>query len=110
MNLSKEETSRILGSAKHAREEIYCAEHQFFPGKPTFGLKNDNQPALGCKSCSMARLMYDFATTPPHLRAERVAQLESLVPKLVKEVERLGKIDFEFYEHPQIQIENDGQD
>lgn len=78
---------------------LTCAKH-FYLGSST------PPDSHGCKNCWEAYYWYMIATTPPHLRQERLAMLESAVMHAVESVER-GEFDLELQDRPTVTIEKD---
>ncbi len=60
----------------------------------------------GCKDCAQAYWWHKIASTPPHLRAERLQEALRVVRAAVESFEK-GEFDFIVDEHPIISIEKD---
>lgn len=106
-NVTMEQAAAMVAQSANAKNNILCEEHGFFPGKPSL---MSNPPVKGCKSCVMAVMMWDFATTPPHLQAERVAQLESLTHNLIHESETNPNFNPDaFFDDIHIDIEHEDE-
>jgi hypothetical protein len=81
---------------------LVCSKHQYVAG--------DKPPApIGCRDCWQAYWTHKIATTPPHLRRERLEQAYRAVYDAVKMHER-GKFDFEPFDHIQdVEIKKDAE-
>lgn len=78
---------------------LSCGEHRYI------GSNLPPQP-IGCKQCWEAYYWYMIATTPPHLRRERVEQAISAVTHANESYER-GEFDFEPLARPIIEHTNE---
>lgn len=89
--LNAEQSQLLAVQSGRAKDNIFCEDHGFYPGKNPL---LSNPSMKGCKSCVMATMMYDiFGTTPPEKRAERLAQLESLTKNLIAESQTNPEFD-----------------
>src|SRR5437899_2890859 len=91
----------IVSELNSGKLYVTCGIHNYVGGsKPP--------QTRGCSKCWMAYYVWDLATTPPHLRKERLDELEGVVLRAV-EFERTGKFgkDFELYEpgDPRFKVE-----
>lgn len=82
------------------RVTLYCAKH-FYSGP----VKNNPEikPAKNCKECWNVYFWHDIASAPPHLRAERLAELEEVLAKVAEMVEK-GTFDLQPYDHAKIEF------
>jgi hypothetical protein len=76
---------------------LVCEEHLWAAGGQT-------PPTSGCRECWMAFYLSILAKCPPHLRDQRLSELETGIRHATEEVER-GKFDFVPFRHPQMKIE-----
>ncbi len=78
---------------------LACKRHSYVasetPPKPT-----------GCVDCAKAYWWHKIASTPPHLRRERVEEAIRVIRAAVESYER-GEFDFEVSERPIISTETD---
>src|SRR2546426_1384083 len=77
------------------RITVMCGLHSYIPARGTI-------PTEGCKQCWIAYYIDQMAQTPPHLREQRLEELESLVSKMV-ELKEQGKFDINLFERPTIE-------
>ena len=79
---------------------LTCGKHAYVAGeKPP-------EPR-GCRMCWQAYWVHKIATTPPHLREERLEQAFRAVYDAVKMHER-GEFDFEAFPNAGIEVQKDG--
>lgn len=78
----------------------YCGEHSYHGPSKT---NRDIKPFKNCARCWFVFYLHDMASTPPHLRAERLAELEEVIHHATELADK-GKFDFEPYLHPKIEI------
>lgn len=83
--------SEVMDSEKI---QLLCGRHSYLAGEkpPT---------STGCKECWQAWYMHKIATTPPHLRQERLEMMERMIHDAVKDVEA-GRWDFSPLDHPEV--------
>ena len=79
-----------------AKLQLICGRHQYV------GSETPPKPR-GCRECWQAYWMHKIATTPPHLREQRLAEAEKLLRDAIQLAER-GQFDFEPYPHPHVEI------
>lgn len=98
VQFSEAEASKILAeSFDRTKVLLHCEPHRY--------VGSSTPPASkGCKNCWEAWYWYMLATTPPHLRQERLEQLEAAVHYAVEAVEA-GTWDLQLYDRPQIKTE-----
>lgn len=96
---SDKQTEQMLKELDSPTVKLACTDHNFYPGS-----RFSMPPVIGCKYCVLANFYYEFAKMPPHLREERLEQLESLVNHMAEDVER-GTFDINTFVRPQITIE-----
>lgn len=88
INLSEAEAQQVLGEVFDKQKVIlHCGEHLYVGS-------NIPPPPRGCKSCWEAYYWHMIATTPPHLRRQRVEEALSAVRHGVESYEK-GQWDFE---------------
>lgn len=80
-----------------------------FCGKHTYIASSIPPTAQGCKSCWECYYWYMIASTPPHLRAERLNQIEEMVAHAVEVVEK-HEFDVKLYDRPVIHTEKNAID
>ena len=82
---------------------LHCGTHSY--------VASDTPPRPnGCKNCWEAYWWFKIASTPPHLRAERLEQALRMVRNAVQAVEK-GDWDFKLDEgYPEATVEKDGFD
>lgn len=56
-------------------------------------------PTSGCKRCWFTYYFTLIAQTPPHLREQRIAEIQAVVFTLAKDIDK-GKVDFQLYNRP----------
>lgn len=71
---------------------MQCDEHDYIGD--THGM-----PTSGCKMCWFAYYFTMLAQTPPHLRNQRLEELQAVVRSLAYDIDK-GKVDFQLYNHP----------
>lgn len=87
----------IIGSE---RVTLYCADHMYTgPVKSNPAVK----PAKGCPKCWQVYFILDLASVPPHMREQRLSELEEVLHKMNEMVDA-GTWDFEPYEHAEIEF------
>lgn len=97
---SQREKEAILEDALDpSRLQLVCGRHQYVA-------KEMPPESQGCKECWQAWWMHKIATTPPHLREQRLQEAERMVRNAVQMYEA-GEYDFSPYDHPEIKIEKD---
>jgi hypothetical protein len=94
---SAHERERILSEALDSDKiQLICGRHHY--------VASETPPdSTGCKMCWQAWYMHKIATTPPHLRLQRLEEMERMVYDAVKSVEK-GEWDYEPFDKPQIEI------
>ena len=81
---------------------LHCPKHTY--------VASDTPPApIGCKHCWEAYWWYKIASTPPHLRQERLEQAYAMVSDAVVQMER-GEFDIQLYDHPVIETRKNVSD
>lgn len=80
----------VLSEREGVRVNLVCGTHQYVGSKMP-------PKTQGCKNCWMAYYTYDLASTPPHLRQERLEELETIIHH-VAEYEDQGRFDFEAFD------------
>ena len=76
---------------------LMCEKHQY--------VASETPPEpRGCKDCAQAYWWHKIASTPPHLRMERLTEALRVVRAAVESFEK-GEFDFIVNEHPEILIE-----
>src|SRR5574341_610655 len=83
---------------------VCCGQHNYYPEKG--GLENVAvvPPVNGnCKHCWQAFLLVYFAKLPPHMRRQRLEELE-FAAHHAAEAEDKGKADWKLYRHPKIEF------
>lgn len=79
-----------------SKVQLVCGRHQY--------VGSETPPApIGCKMCWQAYWIHKIATTPPHLRRERLEAAYRAVYDAVKMHER-GDFDFEVFPHAGVEI------
>lgn len=101
MNFTNEQRDKMLKELNSPTVHLCCEDHGFYPGKVT-----SLPMQFNCKYCTLAQFYYEFAKTPPHMRQQRLDELESLVHHMVEDLER-GNFDISVFDHPQVTIEKD---
>jgi hypothetical protein len=103
--LAKEKLDRIMEEVQGGKVLLTCKKHNYVGGKIP---PNPDGPSRGCPECWKCYYWWDFATTPPHLRQERLDELEMVVHHAVEFAEK-GKFgnDLELYKpgDPRFQVE-----
>lgn len=69
-----------------------CEDHQYIGDLHAM-------PTSGCKRCWFSYYFTIIAQTPPHLREQRLHELQAVVFSLAKDIDK-GKVDFNLYNHP----------
>ena len=82
-----------------AKTQVVCGKHQYI-GSETPPTPN------GCQMCWQAYWIHKIASTPPHLRRERLEEAYRAVYDAVKMYER-GEFDFEPFEHAGTEIKTE---
>lgn len=82
--------------------QLLCGEHSYVASQ------TPPQPS-GCKNCWEAYYWYMIASTPPHLRQQRLGELERAVRNANQMYER-GEFDFQPLDHAIISTEKDALD
>lgn len=82
---------------------VCCGEHNYYPEKS--GIENVGvvPPVLACKNCWEAYFLVYFAKLPPHMRAQRLEELEYAAHHAA-EAERRGQADWKLDRHPKIEF------
>ncbi len=103
INYTPEEIRAILRERPldNPRVQLVCRRHGY--------LAKDVPPKPGCVDCWKVWYWYMFANTPPHLRLERLEQLEKLL-RAANADAAAGKFDVELFAHPEFHVEKDVQD
>jgi len=101
MAFSEKEKQDILAQALDPNKVyLYCAGHSYFgpskSGKPI-------RPTNGCAKCWEVYYWHDLASAPPHMREQRLSELEEVLSNMVQMI-NAGTWDFVPYEHAQIEI------
>ena len=100
---NEQQVEKILGEVMDKDKTLLsCQKHRYIAS-------NTPPMPVGCKDCWLAYYWYMIATTPPHLREERLGQLERALTDAVAMAER-GEFDFEPMAHPEIVTEKDAFD
>lgn len=96
---SESEVTALLAEVMDKEKVLlHCEPHRY--------LGSSTPPtSRGCKYCWEAYYWYMLASTPPHLREERLELLERGVAHAVELVEQ-GKFDFEPLARPEIHTEH----
>lgn len=97
MKYTTSQQAKILDEALSPKVTLQCDRHPY-----------QLAPYGQCPNCNMARLVQEFADIPPHLRQERLDQLEQAMYHMAEKIEQ-GKWDVSIYEHPEIEIEKDAE-
>lgn len=87
MSYTQEQLGRIINEIGGDKVTLLCPRHNYAASKIP-------PKSSGCAECWRAYFWYDYATTPPHMRAERLDELEAVIHHAA-EYERNGKFDFE---------------
>lgn len=96
----KERDSYLLEALDPRKISIFCGLHDYHgPSKTNKEIK----PFKNCSRCWFVFYLHDIASTPPHLRAERLSELEEVINHATELADK-GKFDFEPYRHPKIEI------
>lgn len=100
-SFSQDEIRQILAEDPLDKNRVLlsCKRHRYVASS------TPPQP-LHCKECWEAYFWYMIASTPPHLREERLHQLETAVRHACEEEDR-GEFTFEPFDHPEFKIERD---
>lgn len=69
-----------------------CEDHQYIGDL-------HSMPTSGCKRCWFCYMFTMVAQTPPHLREQRLHELQAVVFSLAKDIDQ-GKVDFQLYNRP----------
>jgi len=96
-NVEKEQILRDIGD--QSKVMVFCQRHMYF-GEP------DTAPTAGCKGCWLVYYTVLIGRTPPHLRAQRIAELTDLVHHINEEVEK-GNFDVDLFNQPIVKIDKD---
>jgi len=91
----KEQILRDIGDPK--RVLVFCQKHMYF-GEP------ETAPAAGCKGCWLVYYTILIGRTPPHLRAQRIEELRSLISHMNEEVEK-GNFDIDLFNQPVVTVD-----
>lgn len=99
INYTPEEIRGILKERPldNERVQLVCGRHGY--------LAKDIPPKPGCVDCWKVWYWKMFADTPPHLRMERLEQLERLLRQACSEASQ-GRFDVELFAHPEFTIEH----
>lgn len=97
MKYSEQEKRRFLEQALSPKTAIICGTHFYNPGGP-------KMPTEGCPDCWFAFFIHQLAKLPPHLRQEKLDELEMVV-RTACETDAKGNFDFKPYKHPKVVIE-----
>ena len=98
-----QEVEKVLGEVLDKNKiQLICELHHYL------GSSTPPQP-IGCKHCWEAYYWHMIASTPPHLRAERLDQLSKSVQDACRMADR-GEFDFEPFARPEITVQKDGWD
>lgn len=106
---SDSEAQQLMADAfDDTKVQLYCGLHKYYgPVKnPTGGMHKIGTPHAGCARCWFVYYFHDIASTPPHLRQERLDELEEVVHKTVEAVNR-DEFDFKVSRRPEVSIEKD---
>lgn len=100
INWSEAEVTKLLGEVLDKDKVLLtCKRHMYI------GQEKPPEP-IGCTDCWTAYWWYMIATTPPHLRQERLEMAYRATYDAVKLAER-GEFDFEPLARPIIETEKD---
>lgn len=100
INFTEAEVTKLLGEVMDPNKVLLtCKRHMYV------GCEKPPEPK-GCKNCWEAYWWFMIASTPPHLRQERLEQAYRAVYDAVKMAER-GEFDFEPLARPVITTEKD---
>ncbi len=90
-NYTREQLDGIVKELGGGQLLLVCQKHNYTASKIP-------PPPRGCADCLNAYFVWDYATTPPHLRKERLEELESIIKHAV-EFDVKGKFgkDFELF-------------
>lgn len=80
-----------------SKVQLVCGKHNYLASETP-------PPPIGCRQCWEAYWWHKIASTPPHLRRQRLEEAYRATYDAVKMFER-GEWDFEPFEHPEITIE-----
>lgn len=102
MPLSEQEKNQYLSEAMDSQKvQLYCKEHMYFgPSR-----EQSIRPTKGCTQCWMVFYFKDIASAPPHMRAQRLDELEEVLHKAV-ELAQSGRWDININPHADIKIES----
>lgn len=83
---------------------VHCGEHMYFPCASGIEKTAITPPEkTSCKHCWEAYYLVFFASLPPHIREQRLEELE-FAAHHAAESERRGQLDFKPYRRPEIDI------
>src|SRR5579859_288125 len=87
-----EQLDAIVREVDSGKLYVTCGKHHYHGGKLP-------PKTSGCAQCWQAYYLWDYATTPPHLRQARLEELESIIHHAI-EYEEKGKFgkDLELFE------------
>ena len=99
---SEKEMADILTDALDPnRTQVVCKRHSYV------GAELPPAP-IGCADCWQAYWMHKIASTPPHLRQQRLEEAYRAVYDAVKSHER-GEFDFDVLDHAITEIHKDAE-
>lgn len=96
----KQKEEMVAEAMDSQRVKFFCPEHFYsgpVKGKPEF------KPGLDCANCWKIFYFYEFATTPPDERRQKLDEIDEVLHKMTEMV-TAGKWDFEPYSHAQVEI------
>lgn len=101
MTLTEQDKRDVLKEVFDAnRVTLWCKEHNYLgPIKD----RPEVTPHFGCPNCWKIFYIHELATTPPDKRAEKLAEIEEVMHKVVELVER-GEWDVNIFPHAKIEI------
>lgn len=101
MEMTQKEREGFLAEALDPHKiSIFCGVHQYYGPSKT---NKKIAPFKGCSRCWLVYYIHDMATTPPHLREQRLAELEEVIHHATELADK-GQFDFEPYRHAKIEI------
>lgn len=104
MPLNERQQKEFLAEAMDSQKvQLYCGLHNYYGQSKS----NPNvKPAKGCAKCWMIFYFHDIASAPPHMRKQRLDELEEVIHKAT-ELAASGKWDIEINPHADIKIESE---
>lgn len=98
-NFTPDQRKKILDEAFSDKVRLTCGKHDYVAS-------NLSAPTSeGCKDCWLAFYMHHIASTPAHLRQEKLDQLEQLIRHMVEAALDGTLATLQLDSHPTIQIE-----